>query len=43
VDALKDLVSWNTMIVGYAQAEHMDEALRIFEEMGERNIFHGII
>ena len=30
--------SKNPMIVGYAQTGQMDEALKIFEEMGERNI-----
>eukprot|EP01018_Ginkgo_biloba_P005078 Gb_12201 [translate_table: standard] len=29
----RDVVSWNEMIVGYAQNGHVDEALKIFHEM----------
>eukprot|EP01018_Ginkgo_biloba_P008642 Gb_28779 [translate_table: standard] len=32
-----DLVSWNTMIVGYAQNGDVQEALNLFQKMPERN------
>ncbi|XP_057865818.1 pentatricopeptide repeat-containing protein At2g13600 isoform X2 [Cryptomeria japonica] len=34
----KNVVSWNSMIAGYAQNCVLDEALRIFEAMPQRNV-----
>lgn len=35
----KTIVSWTTMIVGYAQFGLMDDARKVFDEMPERDVF----
>ncbi|XP_039115195.1 pentatricopeptide repeat-containing protein At1g08070, chloroplastic-like [Dioscorea cayenensis subsp. rotundata] len=37
-DFARDLVSWNSMISGYSQSNHCDEALQVFCEMVRRSI-----
>ncbi|KAM0950323.1 putative tetratricopeptide-like helical domain superfamily [Dioscorea sansibarensis] len=37
-DLVRDLVSWNSMISGYSQSNHCDEALRVFCKMVRRSI-----
>ncbi|XP_059075285.1 pentatricopeptide repeat-containing protein At3g26630, chloroplastic-like [Cryptomeria japonica] len=34
----RDMVSWNTMIIGYAKISSLDEAIIIFEEMARPNV-----
>ena len=34
----RDMVSWNTMLDGYAKAGEMDRAFELFERMPQRNI-----
>ncbi|KAL4201876.1 hypothetical protein AMTRI_Chr02g260970 [Amborella trichopoda] len=36
--ALRDLVSWNSMINGYAKCGDLEEARRLFDLMGEKNL-----
>eukprot|EP01018_Ginkgo_biloba_P002462 Gb_38483 [translate_table: standard] len=35
----RNVVSWTTMIAGYAQSGHFEEALKLFHKMPERNVF----
>jgi pentatricopeptide repeat protein len=35
---VRDVVSWNAMMAGYAQNGHVHEALKFFEEMPEQNV-----
>ena len=39
----KDIVSWNSMIVGYAQHGHALQAIGLFEEMKKQNVKAGAI
>eukprot|EP01018_Ginkgo_biloba_P009664 Gb_38568 [translate_table: standard] len=34
----RNVVSWNTMLVGYVQNAYVDEALKLFQKIPERNI-----
>lgn len=36
----KDIVTWNSMITGYAQVGEMEKAVKMFEEMGKRNLVY---
>ncbi|KAI5071931.1 hypothetical protein GOP47_0014182 [Adiantum capillus-veneris] len=41
--AVRDVATWNSLIVGYVEHQAMDEAIRCFQQMGDQGISPSVI